>query len=577
MSAPRADTAGRASPAGLPATAVLRRIARIGPVSRSRLALAAAAGVAAAMATVGLLGGSGYLVGKAAFRPGLGTIAGLLAFVEVLAFVRGPLRYGERLVVHDAAFRALGKWRVWLYDCLEPRSPAGLGTTRSGDLLARAVDDVDTLVDLYVRGVLPFAVALFTSALAVLIVGLVLPPAAIVLGGCLVTALVGAPLASLAARRSIRRHAQDRGELAAEVVDTLQGAAELAAFGRDTSQIARVEQIAGRLHAAARRQALFAGLAQALVTVCLGIAVVGVLTLGVWALRAHRLEPVMLALLPLVAIAAFEPVPPLVAAAARLAEVADAGRRLLALEALPVPVRDPAHPTAVPEGCPPVVVENARLRYSDELPWALDGLSLTAAPGEAVAVMGASGAGKSSLVNALLRFWPLTSGRAALGPVDLTQVRQRDVRRTLALVDQDATVFAGTLRDNVLIGRADAGDDEVRDALLGAHLSDWVDSLPDGLDTQVGEGGSRISGGQRQRLAVARALLAHAPVLVLDEPTSGLDRPVGSALVKDILDAAKSDGRTVVMVTHREDETSGFDRVVTLADGRAVAGGAEPR
>jgi ATP-binding cassette, subfamily C, bacterial CydC len=553
----------------IPGREVLRQLARISAPPWGRLALAALLGVAAALATVGLLAGSGYVVDRAALRPGLGAIAGLLAAVEVLAFLRGPLRYGERLFGHDAAFRALTGWRVWLYDRLEPLSPAGLRAWRSGDLLSRATHDVDTLQDLYLRGLLPVVTTVAAATLAVVVVVVILPIAGLVLAASLLAAMVVAPAVALATRPVRRGEATLRGTLAAEVVELVQGAPDLVAFGREAQLLDRVEAADRELTRLARRRSLAAGATSAVVTLCVGAAVVGVLAVGVTAVRAQHMTPVMLAVLPLAAIGAFESVPALALAALRTGEVVAAGRRLLSLGAVPVPVTDPSRPETLPAGCPEVVLEDAHLRYRSDLPWALRGLNLSVEPGGRTAVVGASGAGKSSLVNLLLRYWPLTSGRATLGGVPLDRLAQADVRRAVAPVDQDAHLFAGTIRQNIALARPAATDNEVAEAVRLAQLEEWVGTLPDGLDTPVGEQGARVSGGQRQRIALARALMAGAPVLVLDEPTAGLDAPTAARLLTDVL-AASAD-RTVLLVTHRQEDLAGFDDVVVMDRGR-VAG-----
>ncbi|MGH9083260.1 MAG: thiol reductant ABC exporter subunit CydC, partial [Acidimicrobiales bacterium] len=520
---------------------VVRRLMAIGAPPWGRLAVAVVLGVAGAMATIGLLAGSGYVVDRAAFRPGLGAIAGILAGVEVLAFLRGPLRYGERLVAHDAAFRSLARWRVWLYDRLEPLAPAGLRSWRSGDLLTRLTDDVDTLQDLYVRAILPVAVTAGAATLAVVVVAVILPAAGLVLAICLAAGLVAAPLIAVASSPGRGREAALRGQLSAEIVDLVAGAADLVAFGREDALLGRVERADRELTRLARRRAWAAGAASAVVTVCVGAAVVGVLVVGVPAVAGHHLSPVMLGVLPLAAVAAFETVPAVAVAALRAGDVVAAGRRILALDGVAPPVTDPAEPEEVPASwgavSPEVAVRGARLRYGTDLPWALDGLDVTVPPGGRVAVVGSSGAGKTSLVNVLLRFWELDGGSAALGGVDVARMRQADVRQTVSLVDQEAHLFAGTIRHNVALARPRAADGEVAEAVRLAQLDRWVDTLPEGLETPVGELGAQVSGGQRQRIALARALLAGGPVLVLDEPTAGLDHDTAGHLLADVLDA----------------------------------------
>jgi ATP-binding cassette subfamily C protein CydC len=545
----------------------IRRVLAEPGTPYGRLALAGLLGLASSAATIGLLAGSGYLIGRAASRPGLGSLVGILAGVEVLAFLRGPLRYAERLVGHDATLRALARWRVWLYDCLTPRVPAAVAGWRSGDLLTRAIDDVDTLSDLYLRTLLPLAIALGTASLGLVVVGLILPVSALALGLPLAIACTVPPV--LAWRGSGSDEAAElAGTLSAHIVDSVHGAPDLLAFGADEAMRERLELLSDRSDALDRRQATGNAVAAVLTQLCLGAAVVAVLAVTVNAVHGHHLNPVMVAVLPLAALATFEPVPGLAAAAARARAVGASARRLLALDAVPVPVVDPAVTTPLRPGAPDVSFADASLRYAPSLPRALDGVTLRIPAGARVAITGSSGAGKSSLVNALLRFWPLEEGTVALADIPLEQLAQADVRATCALVDQRAQLFAGSVRSNVTLGRPDATDTEVAAALAAAQLDEWVASLPSGLDTPVGDEGVSVSGGERRRLAVARALLAGGPVLILDEPTGGLDIPLADRLLADVLDAA--DQRSVLLITHRAGEAARCATTITLDAGRVV-------
>jgi ATP-binding cassette subfamily C protein CydC len=548
-------------------TGPLRRVLAEPGTPYGRLAMAGLLGLAAAAATIGLLAGSGYVVGRAALQPGLSALVGILAAVEVLAFLRGPLRYAERLVGHDAALRALTRWRLWLYDCLSPRVPAALAGWRSGDLLTRAIDDVDALQDLYLRTLLPVTIAAGAAVIGTVAVGLILPWAAVALGVPLLVALTVPAL--LTWRRGGDTEVADlAGSLSAQVVDALAGAPELLAFGADASFLHAVEELGDRSDALERRHARLGTATTLLMQVCLGVAVTAVLAVGVGAVHDHHLGQVMVAVLPLAAFATFETVPGVPLAVARSLEVRAAAARLFALEDVPVPVTDPVHPSVPAGGVPALAFADAALRYDAGLPRALDGVSLDVPAGARVAVTGSSGAGKSSLVTALLRFWPLEAGTLALGGTDVEQLRQADARAACALADQRAQLFAGTVRSNLVLGRPDASDQEIADALAAARLTEWVAALPEGLETPVGEDGVAVSGGERRRLAVARALLAPGHVLVLDEPTSGLDPALADDMLGSVLRAAGE--RSVLVITHRAHEAARCDETVTLEAGQVV-------
>ena len=546
----------------------LARVLRIGAPDRRRFLAGTALGTAAALCTVGLLACSGALIDKAALRPPLYTLTLLMAAVQLLALGRGPLRYAERLVSHDAALGALGRVRLWLYDQVAPRSPAGIAGWRNGDLLARATADVDLLQDVYLRGVAPLTTALVTTLVTVAAVALVLPIGALVLGACLVVGTLAAcGLAWVRRRRLGVGEGALRGALAADVVELLAAAPDLVAMGRDEEYLQRVLATDVALERRARRRSWSDGAVAAVVVLATGTAVVGTLVASTAAIGAHRLPAFMIAVLPLVALGAFEVVLPAADAVSRLADHTEAAERLVSVADLAVPVVDPVDPGPLPAGTD-IALDGAVLRYRSDGPRALDGLDLTVAPGRRVAVVGPSGAGKSSIVNVLLRFWDLESGTARLGGTPLDRLAQDDVRSRIGWVGQDAHLFPTTIGGNIAVARPGATPDEVAASARDAQLGPWIDSLPLGLDTPVGERGAQLSGGQRQRVALARALLAGAPVLVLDEPTSGLDRPTAARLLHDVL--AATDGSTVVLITHRDEDLAGLDEVVEVDDGKVV-------
>jgi thiol reductant ABC exporter CydC subunit len=541
------------------------------PAAR-QLALATLLGAGAIGAGIGLLATSGWLISRASQHPRESALALGIVAVQFFGLSRGLLRYGQRLVGHDAAFRALADLRVRVYARLESLAPAGLPAFRSGDLLARFVDDVDSVQDLLVRVIPAFAIAIVVGAATVSLMWWILPAAGLILLVTLALAATLLPwLTGRLARRTESTQAAARGELAAAVVDLVRGAPELAAYGAIDAQLARAGEIDTELWRAERSAARTAGVGQGLATLLPGGAMVGALLVGVEAVRAGRLDGTLLAVIAVVPLAAFELATPLPAATQVLQRLRRSlGRTLAVVQAEP-PVVEPDDPKPLPASPHVLRLRGLRSRYHDDGPWALDGLDLDLAPGRRVAVVGRSGAGKSTLADVLLRFLPYQGGSATLGGVELRDLSGDDCRRVIGLVAQDAHIFDATVEENVRLARRDAADGELRCALQRARLLEWTEELPAGLRTEVGEHGGRISGGQRQRLALARALLADFPVLVLDEPGEHLDTATADALVTDLLEATT--GQAVLLITHRLAGLEAVDEVIVLDRGRAAERG----
>jgi ATP-binding cassette, subfamily C, bacterial CydC len=544
-------------------TGTLRRLLALSGLPLGRTALSVLLGAFAVACGVGLMTSAGYLISRAAEQPPILSLTATIVLVRFFGLARPVARYLDRLASHDLALRALGRIRAGFYARLVPLAPAGIESFRRGELLTRMVGDVDALQGLYLRGIGPPLVAIVTGAVCVGFAAALLPAAGLVLAAGLLAGGVLVPLlAARLARSAGRRQAEARGELTAELVELLRGAPELVAYGREEETVARVRASDEELTRLARRDALVAGLADALGIVVAGLTVAGVLAVAVAAHDTGTLDRVLVATLALLALSSFEAVAPLPATARELGATLAAGRRVLELTDRDPLVRDPAEPADLPRGSATVALEGVTARYGDE-PAVLTDFFLRLEPSRKVALVGPSGAGKTTVTNLLLRFLDPESGRVTIAGRDAREFRQEDVRRMFALAGQEAHVFDSSIRENLLLARPEATEDELRAALGRARLGGWVASLPDGLDTLVGEEGGRLSGGERQRLVLARALLADAPVLILDEPTAHLDPPTAERLMDDVLDAAA--GTTVLLITHRPEGRARMDEIVTLA------------
>ncbi|KAB2371739.1 thiol reductant ABC exporter subunit CydC [Actinomadura montaniterrae] len=543
-----------------------------------RLVVAALAGVAAEVCGLALVATAAWLIARASQRPELAVLSVAIVAVRGFALAKGSLRYAERLAGHDATLRALAELRGRVFDALaarrrpEPGLRDGAGL-RDGGALTRMVSDVEAVQDLLLRCVLPGVAAVVCGVVGVAVCGLVAPGAAVVLAvGVLVAGPVLAVAAAGAAGRVSARVAAGREELAVRALDVLEGAADLKVFGADGRFAAAAGEAAAGLRraerAAARVSALVAGA---------GVAVQGcVVAAVVWAALRGGADQVGAAVAGLSALVAVESVLPLAAAAQRLREVRPAVRRVESVLAAP-PAPRAVRPVAVPRGPLAVELLGVRVSYAGGGRAALDGVDLRVERGRRVAVVGASGAGKSTLLAAVAGEVAPAAGAVLIGGHDPSAYGAGDGRGAgdaggaVRGLMQDAHVFAGSVRANLLLARPDASEGELEAAARRARFLEVVEALPGGWDTPVGTGGHGLSGGQRQRLLLARALLADPPVLVLDEPAEALDPVTADAVTRDLL--AAPGGGTLLLVTHRLAALGAADEVVVMDRGRVVQRG----
>jgi ATP-binding cassette subfamily C protein CydC len=564
-----------------PATLSVLRLAQP-PARRSLPGLAA--GVASAASAVALLACSAWLITRAAEMPPILFLGLAVVGVRAFALSRAAFRYLERLLSHDAAFRQLGALRLGIFARLLPLAPAGLSGTRRGDLLTRLVRDVDDLQDLPLRVVQPLATSGLVAALSVIGVWWVLPAAGLTLAVCLIVAGVVGTLATAAlSARSERALAPLRGALADEVLEVVENLDVLTAFGALEGRLTALAAVEDKLRRAALRSSTGAGVQAAVISLCAGAATVLALIAAVPAAGSGGFSGPALAVVVLVPLAVFEVfamIPPAISA---WRQVRSSAERVATAVPVEIPAEIPAEvPAGIPAGVPADTVADTPAQIPSDaagrqgepgaanvLPkpgsplieltalgagWpgaagpALSGVTLRLGAGDRVHLAGASGAGKTTLAQTLVRFLDYT-GSYRVNGVEARDLPPAAVRQVVGLCEQRPWLFDDTVRQNLLFARDTATDGDLLDVLARVGLTDWV-SRRGGLDARVGERGALVSGGQAQRIALARALLADFPVLIVDEPTANVDTGLGDTLVRDILTASADAGRAVLLISH---------------------------
>jgi len=558
--------------AGAGAVAAFRRLLRLlRRDDRGWLAAGTALALLSTLSGIGLLAVSGHFITSMALAGVGGTAINYYtpaALIRLFAILRTGGRYAERLVTHEATLRVLARLRGWLFGRLVPLAPARLGGMRSAELFSHLRADVDALEHAYLGTLIPLAVAAATTLAVLATVLCWLPVLALPL--VLLLGAGGVLLPRWAMRQGAAPGAtvvECTESLRVLAADGVRGRAELALYGAEAAHARRIAEVAEQLQQARRRIDRLQATGSAGVAVAAQLAVVAVLACGLPALQQGTLAPSGLTMLALLAMAAFEALAPLPDAWAQLGATLASARRVFALaDTLPA-VAEPAAPSPVVYDND-LVIRQLRMRYDTNGPWALDGVDLDLPQGHRLALVGASGAGKSSLAGALLRLYPC-DGTVTLGGAPLDAWRGDDLRGRIALVDQQPYLFDASLRDNLRLAGPDASDARLAEVIGQAQLDGYVASLPRGLDTWVGENGVRVSGGEARRIAIARALLADAPILILDEPTEGLDAGTAAQLYQ-ALDKVM-EGRSVLLITHRLGGLSVLvDEVATIRDGRIV-------
>ncbi len=567
-------TATTATSTATVGTGPIRRVLRGAGHYRGWVLVAALLSFVSLGAGIGLVAMSAYLISRSALVDSTETLALAILGVRAFAVLRVVSRYAERYIGHLGTFRILTRLRVWFFRGILPGAPASMIDRRSGDVLSSVVADVDTLQDLYLRVLVPPIAGAMAIGLGCVVLGRFDPVLGVVLLAYLLIAGVALPLAT---RRLGRRPAgalvDTQGEMGGVIVEGLSGIGELVAYGRTDLLVDRLDALTARQAAHRRELAVARGLAASLTALLLGLSALSVLVVGIALVGDGSLDPVMLAVLPLVAIATFEAVGPVTAAYEHLDRCRAASARLVAFVDAPALVVDPPEERRVavdPRSPVDLDVEGLSFGYEPDRPVIRD-VSFHVPAGSRVAVIGPSGSGKSTLASLLLRYWELTDGSISLGATSVQDMAVDDARRLVTVVAQHDHLFDTTLRDNLSLGDPDADDDRIRAACADADVDEVIQTRPEGLDERVGEDGSHLSGGERQRVMIARALLTDAPILVLDEATAHLDAPTARTVLERVFE--RRAGLTTIVITHDADLIPEVDLVLRAEGGAITAAG----
>jgi thiol reductant ABC exporter CydC subunit len=545
---------------------------------------AALLGAITLISSIALMATSGWLISQASQMPPVLTLSVAVVGVRTFALSRGLARYAERLVSHNATFKSLTGIHRAIFDRLELLAPAGLPAFRNGDLLARLVADVDSVQDLPLRVLMPIFSGVLAASFAIGLTAWILPAAGLILFLTLMFAALVIPAITIrSAAKSEQATSQTRGELVNELIEFYAGNADIIALGQHEVALTRISQIDSSLTKAASKQAYTIGLASGLLILAQGVAIIASTWAGIVAFKSGQLDGVLLAVLAMIPMAAFESVSTFPAAALALSRVRGSSTRIIEIIEKPLPVIEPAksaefsgypigltsisatwfadaqnsadtviHDTAIGE---PAIGEPAIQDISFKLP-----------ENTSIGLVGSSGSGKSTIISVLLKFLTPSTGSYQLGGVNSTELTGTEIRKKLILNSPEQHVFTTSIAENLKLASAapeTLTDAQIWQVLEKVDLAQWVKSLPNQLETLIGERGSTMSGGQKQRLTLARLFIANPQVWILDEPTEHLDSKLADRIMAALV--ADTVNSSLIVASHRPADTANLDQIFKVS------------
>lgn len=551
---------------------ILWRLLKFLTGSWDRVALSILLSTLTIGSSIALIGTSAWMISTAAIATSVAELGVTVVATRLFGISRGVFRYLERLVAHNVTFRLLARLRVWFYERLEPLAPARLMDYRSGDLLARVISDVETLENFYVRVVSPTLAAILIAIFVAIFFASYHPPLALTLLALFLTSGLILPLLSQRLSRDAgQRLITQRATLQTQLVDGIQGLADLLAFGRAQDRAQQIALTGSRYGNSQQQMARITGLHSGLTNFITNLGLWLALFISIPLVAAGEIKGVMLGTFALMTFASFEAVTPLPLAAQLWNASREAARRLFEVVDTKPMVKDPDQGQPVTITDHTINFTNLTFAYPGQSTPALRDVTFTVPEGRSVAVVGPSGAGKSTLANLLFRFWEFESGEIRLGGHSVQSLNQVEVRKRCALVTQNSYFFNTSIHENLRVARSSVSQEELQAAARTAHIHDFITGLPKGYETVIGEQGARLSGGERQRLGIARALVKHTPILVLDEPTANLDPLTEQQVLETLFEAMR--GKTSLLITHRLIGLDRVDEILVMDQGAIVERG----
>ncbi len=540
---------------------------------------AALLGAITLISSIALMATSGWLISQASQMPPVLTLSVAVVGVRTFALSRGMARYAERLVSHNATFKSLTGIHRAIFDRLELLAPAGLPAFRNGDLLARLVADVDSVQDLPLRVLMPIFSGVLAASFAIGLTAWILPAAGLILFLTLMFAALVIPAITIrSAAKSEQATSQTRGDLVNELIEFYAGNADIIALGQHEVALTRISQIDSSLTKAASKQAYTIGLASGLLILAQGVAIIASTWTGIVAFKSGQLDGVLLAVLAMIPMAAFESVSTFPAAALALSRVRGSSTRIIEIIEKPLPVIEPAK-SAEFSGYPIDLKSISATWFADAQNSAdtaigepaigepaIQNITFKLPENTSIGLVGPSGSGKSTIISVLLKFLTPSTGSYQLGGVNSSELTGTEIRKKLILNSPEQHVFATSIAENLKLASAapeTLTDAQIWQVLEKVDLAQWVKSLPNQLETLIGERGSTMSGGQKQRLTLARLFIANPQVWILDEPTEHLDSKLADRIMAALV--ADTVNSSLIVASHRPADTAKLDQIFEVS------------